>query len=59
MSAGSSHVRLCKPFPEHVEHHAQIVKELKERDYHDKIQGRESVKRSFSPYHLPHSLSGQ
>ena len=43
--SGPSHLQLCKPFPEHVERHAQIVKELKERDEHDMIQGRESVKR--------------
>ena len=40
-------MQLCKPFPEHVERHAQIVKELKERGVNDKIQGREAVKRSF------------
>ena len=40
-------MQLCKPFPEHVERHAQIVKELKERGEHDKIQGRESAKRSL------------
>ena len=38
---------LFKPFPEHVESHVQIVKELKERDEHDKIQGRETTKRSL------------
>ena len=32
---------------EDVECHAQIVKELKERDEHDKIQGRETTKRSL------------
>ena len=35
---------------EHVEYHTQIVKEImemKERDDHDKIQVRESVKRSL------------
>ncbi len=44
---GRSHVQLCKPLPEHVERHAQIVKELKERGEHDKIQGRETAKRSL------------
>ena len=44
---GTSQVQLCKPFAEHVEHLAQIVKDLKERDDHDKIQGRESPKRSL------------
>ena len=40
-------MQLCKPLPEHVERHAQIVKELKERGEHDKMQGRETVKRSL------------
>ena len=44
---GTNHVYLCKPFPEHIQCHAQIVKELKQRDEHDKIQGRETVKRSL------------
>ena len=46
-AAGSNHVHLYKPFPEHIQRHAQIVKELKQRDEHDKIQGRETVKRSL------------
>ena len=44
---GTNHVQLCKPFPEHIQRHAQIVKELKQRDEHDKIQGRETAKRSL------------
>ena len=40
-------MELFKSFPEHVDLHAQIVKELKERGEHDKIQGRESTKRSL------------
>ena len=44
---GANHVQLCKPFPEHIQRHAQIVKELKQRDEHDKIQDRETVKRSL------------
>ncbi len=40
-------MQLWNPVPEHVERHAQIVKELKERGEHDKIQDRESVKRSL------------
>ena len=40
-------MQLCKPLPEHVECHAQIVKELKERGENDKIQGREAAKRSL------------
>ena len=38
------HVQLCKSFPDHVECHVYIVKELKERDEVDKIQDRETVK---------------
>jgi hypothetical protein len=45
--ADTNHVHLCKPFPEHIQRHAQIVKELKQRDEHDKIQDRETVKRSL------------
>ncbi len=44
---GRIHAQLCKPLPDHVESHAQIVKELKERDELDKIQDREAVKRSL------------
>ena len=44
---GTRHVQLCKPFAEHVERLAQIVKELKERDEHDKIQDRVEVQRSL------------
>ena len=40
-------MKLFKTFPDHVERHAQIVKEMKERGEHDKIQGREWVKRSL------------
>ena len=40
-------MQLYKPFAEHVERLVQIVKDLKERDDYDKIQGRESVKRSL------------
>jgi hypothetical protein len=46
-AAGTNHVQLWKPFPENIQHHTQIVKEMKQRDDHDKIQGRETVKRSF------------
>ena len=44
-TAGTNHVQLYKTFPEHVQSHAQIVKDLKQRDEHDKIQDRETVKR--------------
>jgi hypothetical protein len=37
-------VKLCKPCPEHVEFHTQIVKEFKERDDHVMIQVREVVR---------------
>ena len=47
VAAGTNHVQLCKSFPEHVQCHAQIVKDLKQRDDHDKIQDRETVKRSL------------
>ena len=40
----TNHVQFCKPFPEHVQCRVQIIKELKERDEHDKIQDRETVK---------------
>ncbi len=52
-ATGTNHVQMCHPFPEHIQSHAQnvqIVKELKERDArdeYDKIQDRESVKRSL------------
>ena len=49
-ATGTNHVQLYNPFPEHVQRHAQIVKELKERDArdeHDKIQDREELKRSL------------
>jgi hypothetical protein len=34
-----------KPYPEHVEYSSQVVQDLKERDTHDKEEGRE-VKRA-------------
>jgi hypothetical protein len=46
-STGTNHVHLCKSFPEHIQCHAQIVKEMKQRDEHDKIQGSETVQRSL------------
>ena len=47
MGIGSKKVHRCNPYPEHIERHAQVVKEMKERDDHDKIQTREVVKRSL------------
>ena len=35
------------PFPDHVQRHAQIVKELKRRDEYDTIQDRETTTRSL------------
>ncbi len=46
-TAGVRHVHLYNPFPEHVQCHSQIVKDLKERDGRDKIQDREVTKRSL------------
>ena len=45
--AGTNHVQLWNPFPDHVECHAQIVKDLKQRDEDDKIQDRETSERSL------------
>jgi uncharacterized protein YdhG (YjbR/CyaY superfamily) len=36
-----------KPSVVHIEHHAQVVKEVKRRDDHNKIQAREMVQRSL------------
>ena len=47
MGSGSKKMQLCNPHPEHIEQHAQVVKEMKERDEHYKIQVREVVKRSL------------
>ena len=47
VGSGSKKVQWCNPYPEHIERHTQVVKELKERDEHDKIQAREVVKRSL------------
>ena len=47
MGSGSNKVQRCKPYPEHIDCHTQVVKKLKERDEHDKIQVREVVKRSL------------
>ena len=47
MGNGSKKVHRCNPYPDHIECHPQVVKELKERHEHDKIQVREVVKRSL------------
>jgi len=39
-------VQQCKPSVEHIERHAQVVKEVQERDEYEKIQAREMGKRS-------------
>ena len=44
-ASGSKKVQQCKPHSEHIDRHAQVVKELKERDEHEKIQAREVAKR--------------
>ena len=43
----SKKVQQCKPSAEHIERHAQVVKEVKERDEHEKIQAREMSQRSL------------
>jgi hypothetical protein len=43
----SKKVHQCKPSVEHIEFHAQVVKEVKRRDEHEKIQSREMVQRSL------------
>ncbi len=43
----SKKVQQYKPSAEHIELHAQVVKEVKRRDDHDKIQVREMVQRSL------------
>ncbi len=43
----SKKVQQCKPSVEHIELHAQVVKEVKRRDEYDKIQAREMVQRSL------------
>ena len=43
----SKKVEWWNPYPENIERHAQVVKEMKERHEHDKIQDREVVKRSL------------
>ena len=40
-------VHQCKPYPQHIDRHTQVVKEVKERDEHDNIQVREVVTRSL------------
>ncbi len=51
LGRGSKKVYQWKPYPEHIESHAQVVKELKERDEYDKIQDREVVTRSLQSGH--------
>ena len=47
MTNGSRQVHQYKPYPDHVECCVQVVKDLKERDTHDKNEDREVVKRSL------------
>ena len=50
MVNSSRQVHRCKPYPEYVECYAQVVKELKKRDSHDKIQDREVTKIGIAHY---------
>jgi hypothetical protein len=43
----SKKVEQCKPSPEHIQSHVQVVKEVKRRDEHEKIQVREMDQRSL------------
>ena len=43
----SKKVQKCKPSVEDIELHAQVVKEVKRRDDHEKIQAREMAQRSL------------
>jgi hypothetical protein len=43
----SKKVQQFKPSAEHIERHAQVVKEVKRRDEHEKIQAREKDQRSW------------
>jgi hypothetical protein len=43
----SKKVQKCKPSVEHIERHAEVVKEVKRRNEHEKIQPREMVQRSL------------
>ncbi len=37
----------CKPSPDHIKDHDEVVKEMKRRDDHEKIQPRERAQRSL------------
>jgi hypothetical protein len=43
----SKKVQQCKSSLEHIERHSQVVKEVKRRDEHEKIQTREMTQRSL------------
>ena len=43
----SKKVQKYKPSTEHIERHAEVVKEMKRRDEHEKIQAREMAQRSL------------
>ena len=47
LTDSSKQAQQCKPYPEHLERSSQVVKELKERDAHDKQEDREVAKRSL------------
>jgi hypothetical protein len=43
----SKKVQKCKPSEDHIERHAEVVKEVIRRDEHEKIQAREMTQRSL------------
>jgi hypothetical protein len=47
MGRVSKKVQKCKPSAEYIERHAEVVKEVKRRDEHEKIQAREMDQRSL------------
>jgi hypothetical protein len=46
----------CKPSTEHIERHAEVVKEMKRRDDHEKIQARERAQRSLESGHTDDTI---
>ncbi len=56
LTDSSKQVQQCKPYPEHLEHSSQVVKELKERDTYVNQESREVVKRSLESGKLGDSI---
>jgi hypothetical protein len=52
----SKQVHQCKPYPEHLDHSSQVVKELKEREKLAKQEGREVDKRSLESGQLDNDI---